>query len=142
MASKRKAGIKHVLELLENDSDDSDFEKEFSDSESEEDLIGEDDHYFESKQEWSSSDENGECDAGDCGETVILAKSGLDWKETPFRANMRHDIENLWHSNGTEMDLLRSVKSSKRFKFWVCQMRFDDSAKRCNRPLGCYSRHF
>ena len=38
MASKRKSGIKHVLELLENDSNDSDFEKELSDSESEVDL--------------------------------------------------------------------------------------------------------
>ena len=37
MASKRKFGTKRVLELL--DSHDSDFEKEFSDSESEEELI-------------------------------------------------------------------------------------------------------
>ena len=74
MASKRKSGIKHVLELLENDSNDSDFEKEFSDSESEVDL-----RFITSSQSRSGqAPENGECDAGDCGETVILAKSGLD----------------------------------------------------------------
>ena len=111
MASKRKSGTKHVLEWLENDSDDSDFEKEFSDSESEE-LIEEDDHYFESEQEWSNSDENGEGDAGDSGETVIRAKSGLEWKETPFRANVQHAAKNLVTEKPGPIRVARNSKTS------------------------------
>ena len=58
-------------------------------------MIEEDDHYSKSEQEWSSSDENGESHTGDSGESVTHAKSGLEWKETPFRANVRRAAKNL-----------------------------------------------
>ncbi|CAI9721401.1 Hypothetical predicted protein [Octopus vulgaris] len=69
-----------VLELLESDSDFSDFENEFSDSESEEELIEKNDHDSKSEQELSSSDENSEsvlrpwrrCSA-------LRAKSGVEF---------------------------------------------------------------
>ena len=42
----------------------------------------------------------------------------------------RHDIADLWKSDGTEMNLLRSVMTYKRFKFLLCHMQFDDSNTR------------
>ena len=47
----------------------------------------------------------------------------------------RHDIADLWKSDGTGMDLLRSVMTYKRFKFLLCHMRFDDSNTREERRL-------
>ena len=41
-----------------------------------------------------------------------------------------NDIQNLWNPDGTEMNLLRSVMSYKRFKFLLCQMRFYDGTTR------------
>ena len=213
MATKR---IIDVLEALEHDSDESDVEIEYSDSECEEEVVEESEHDSESEQEGSLSDENNESDSDeDLEERILLAKSGIEWKETPFRANVRrssrnivteksgplgaakncktpldifslfmppslitkitdhtnqkiekirerygssyvaakttnsellavlgiliisgaqqasrHDIQDLWKTDGTGMDLLRSVMSYKRFKFLLCQMRFDDSTTR------------
>lgn len=88
MAPKRKSEAERVLELLWIDSYNSEFEKEFSDSVSEKELMEEDDHYSKKEQEWSSSEENNESNAGDSGESVICEKSGLEWKETAFCAKV------------------------------------------------------
>ena len=93
MATKR---IIDVLEALEHDSDESDVEIEYSDSECEEEVVEESDHDSESEQEGSLSDENNESDADeDLEERILLAKSGIEWKETPFRANVRRSSRNI-----------------------------------------------
>ena len=45
----------------------------------------------------------------------------------------RHDIANLWKSDGTGMDC--DVMTCKRFKFLLCHMRFDESTTREKRHL-------
>ena len=85
MASKRKFGTKRVLKLL--DSHDERIQWFW---------IWRRTDCCESEQEWSSSDENGESDAGDFGEKVICAKSGKkEWKEIPFHANVLSPAKNL-----------------------------------------------
>ena len=93
MATKR---IINVLEASEHDSDESDAEIAYSDSECEEEVIEESEHDFESEQEGSLSDENNESDADEnLEERILLAKSGIKWKETPFRANVRRSCRNI-----------------------------------------------
>ena len=93
MATKR---IIDVLEALEHDSDESDVEIEYSDSECEEEVVEESEHDSESEQEGSLSDESNESDADeDLEERILLAKSGIEWKETPFRANVRRSSRNI-----------------------------------------------
>ena len=93
MATKR---IIDVLEALEHDSDESDVEIECSDSECKEEVVEESEHDSESEQEGSLSDENNESGADeDLEERILLAKSGIEWKETPFRANVRRSSRNI-----------------------------------------------
>ena len=50
---------------------------------------------LESEQELSLSDDNSEIDADE--ECILRAKSGVEWKETLFRANVRRGAKK--HSN-------------------------------------------
>ena len=53
---------------------------------------------LESQQELSLSDDNSDIDADEDSEECILrAKSGVEWKETLFRANVRRGAKK--HSN-------------------------------------------
>ena len=82
MATKR---IIDVLEALEHDSDESDVEIEYSDSECEEEVVEKSEHDSESEQEGSLSDENNESDVDeDLKNAFYLRSQELNGKKLPF----------------------------------------------------------
>ena len=109
MATKR---VVDVLEALENDSGDFDVEIDYSDSECEEEVVEESEHDSESEQEGSLFDESNESDADeDLEERILLAKSGIEWKETSFRANVRCSSRNIVTEKSGALGAAKSCKT-------------------------------
>ena len=109
MATKR---IIDVLKASKHDSDESDVEIAYSDSECEEKVVEENEHDSESEQEGSLSDENNETDADeDLEERILLAKSGIEWKETPFWANVRRSYRNIVTEKSCPLGAAKNCKT-------------------------------
>ncbi|CAI9718825.1 Hypothetical predicted protein [Octopus vulgaris] len=110
---------KLVLEMLESDSDLSDFENEFSDSGSKEELIEEDDLDTKSKQELSSSNDNSESDTG---KGALHAKSGVECKETPFHVNVQYGSKKIVTGKLGPVGITRNPKTpSEIFSLFMFQ---------------------
>ena len=83
-------------------------------------------------------------DASEATNSEILVFLGISVISGEQQAD-RHDIEDLQNSDETEMDLLRSVMSYKRFEFFFCQTRFDERAiweQAFQRPSGPNAKYF
>ena len=71
----------------------------------------------------------------ECGETCkaeVLAVIGLLIIAGAQKSN-RHDLKDLWSTDGLGLDIFRSVFSYNRFMFLLAQLRFDDKATRPRR---------
>ena len=108
MATKR---VIDVLEALEHDSDESDVEIEYSDSECGEEVVEESEHDSESEQEGSLSDENNESDADeDLEERIFLRSQELKGKKLPFGPMCGVAPETLYQKNLVHLVLQKNVK--------------------------------
>lgn len=64
--------------------------------------------------------------------TEIKALIGLLYLAGVMRSN-RHNLEDLWASDGTGVDIFRNTMSLQRFKFLLRCLRFDDASSRESR---------
>jgi len=62
-------------------------------------------------------------------ETEIKALIGLLYLAEVMKAN-RHNLDDLWSTDGTGVEIFRDTMSLQRFKFLLSCLRFDDASSR------------